>query len=105
LRPRLYVEVEPASSPGKDEPSARSEDLAAVRGHAFIPPSIHAGGLRYHGIAPLVSAGVQQGLLAPRAQQQLECYEAAVLFARTGDPASTRGRAIDRICGIMSGSR
>jgi tryptophan synthase beta chain len=52
-------------------------------GHAFIPPSIHAGGLRYHGIAPLVSAGVQQGLLSPRAQQQLECYEAAVLFART----------------------
>jgi tryptophan synthase beta chain len=52
-------------------------------GHAFIPPAIHAGGLRYHGMAPLVSAGVQAGLMTPRAYPQLECYEAAVLFART----------------------
>jgi tryptophan synthase beta chain len=52
-------------------------------GHTFVPPSIHAGGLRYHGMAPLVSAGVKNGLLVPRAYPQLECYEAAVLFART----------------------
>jgi tryptophan synthase beta chain len=52
-------------------------------GHTFIPPSIHAGGLRYHGMAPLVSAGVRSGLLTPRAYPQLECYEAAVTFART----------------------
>jgi len=52
-------------------------------GHNFIPPSIHAGGLRYHGIAPLVSAGVNAGLLDPRAYPQLKCYEAAVTFART----------------------
>jgi tryptophan synthase beta chain len=52
-------------------------------GHAFIPPSIHAGGLRYHGMAPLVCAGVRSGLLSPRAYPQLACYEAAVLFART----------------------
>jgi tryptophan synthase beta chain len=52
-------------------------------GHTFVPPSIHAGGLRYHGMAPLVSAGVKNGLLSPRAYPQLECYEAAVLFART----------------------
>jgi tryptophan synthase beta chain len=52
-------------------------------GHTFIPPAIHAGGLRYHGMAPLVSAGVKAGLLTPRAYPQLECYEAAVLFART----------------------
>jgi tryptophan synthase beta chain len=52
-------------------------------GHAFIPPPIHAGGLRYHGIAPLVSQAIVEGLLTPRAIHQLECYGAAVLFART----------------------
>ncbi|HUX51003.1 MAG TPA: TrpB-like pyridoxal phosphate-dependent enzyme [Spirochaetia bacterium] len=52
-------------------------------GHDFIPPPIHAGGLRYHGMAPLVCQGVVEGLLAPRSIHQLECYEAAVQFART----------------------
>jgi tryptophan synthase beta chain len=52
-------------------------------GHDFIPPPIHAGGLRYHGMAPLVSQGIIEGLLTPRAIHQLECFESAVLFART----------------------
>jgi len=52
-------------------------------GHAFVPPPIHAGGLRYHGIAPLVSAGIRAGLITPRAYHQLRCYESAVLWART----------------------
>jgi tryptophan synthase beta chain len=52
-------------------------------GHDFIPPPIHAGGLRYHGMAPLVSQAIVEGLLTPRAIDQIECYEAAVLFART----------------------
>ncbi len=52
-------------------------------GHGFIPPPIHAGGLRYHGMAPLVSGAVKDGLATPRALHQLECYEAAVTFART----------------------
>jgi len=52
-------------------------------GHTFVPPAIHAGGLRYHGMAPLVSAGVAHGLLSPRAYPQLSCYEAALTFART----------------------
>lgn len=52
-------------------------------GHKFIPPPIHAGGLRYHGIAPLISAAINDNLLQPRAIQQLECYKAAVDFART----------------------
>jgi tryptophan synthase beta chain len=52
-------------------------------GHAFIPPAIHAGGLRYHGMSPLVSASVRDGLMSPVAFPQLECYEAAVTFART----------------------
>jgi tryptophan synthase beta chain len=52
-------------------------------GHAFMPPAIHAGGLRYHGMSPLVSQTVIEGLAAPRAVNQLECYRAAVLFARS----------------------
>jgi tryptophan synthase beta chain len=52
-------------------------------GHAFIPPAIHAGGLRYHGMSPMVSAGVKSGLFSPTAYPQLKCYEAAVTFART----------------------
>ena len=52
-------------------------------GHDFIPPPIHAGGLRYHGMAPLVSQAIVEGLLAPRAIHQTECYESAILFAKT----------------------
>jgi len=52
-------------------------------GHAFVPAPIHAGGLRYHGMAPLVSQAIRCGLIAPKAYPQLKCYEAAVLWART----------------------
>ena len=52
-------------------------------GHGFVPPPIHAGGLRYHGMAPLVSQATVEGLLAPRAYPQLTCYAAAVQWART----------------------
>jgi tryptophan synthase beta chain len=52
-------------------------------GHDFIPPPIHAGGLRYHGMAPLVSQLVKDGLIEARSFHQIECYESAVLFART----------------------
>lgn len=51
-------------------------------GHAFVPPAIHAGGLRYHGMAPLVSAAIVQGLMAPRSYDQVKCYESALLWAR-----------------------
>lgn len=52
-------------------------------GHTFVPKPIHAGGLRYHGMAPLVSHVLREGLMEATAIQQLECYEAAVLWART----------------------
>jgi len=52
-------------------------------GHNFVPPPIHAGGLRYHGMAPLVSQAIVEGLLTPRAYHQLKCYEAAVTWAQT----------------------
>lgn len=52
-------------------------------GHDFIPPGIHAGGLRYHGMSPIVSAMVRDNMVEPMKLQQLECFEAGVLFAKT----------------------
>lgn len=52
-------------------------------GHDFIPPGIHAGGLRYHGMAPLVSILIDQGLVEPVSRPQLACFEAAIMFAKT----------------------
>jgi tryptophan synthase beta chain len=52
-------------------------------GHDFEPAAIHAGGLRYHGMAPLISALTKSGHITPRAYSQTQCFEAGVLFART----------------------
>ena len=52
-------------------------------GHNFMPPPIHAGGLRYHGMSPLVSQCVVEGLHTPRAIDQVECYKSALIWART----------------------
>ena len=52
-------------------------------GHSFVPPGIHAGGLRYHGMAPMVSLGASLGLIEAAAFHQVECFEAAKLFAAT----------------------
>jgi len=52
-------------------------------GHDFMPPGIHAGGLRYHGASPLVSQLVAAGLVEARAVKQTACFEAAVQFARS----------------------
>jgi tryptophan synthase beta chain len=51
-------------------------------GSQFTPPGFHAGGLRYHGMAPLVSHCKELGLLEAVAYNQVECFEAGVLFAR-----------------------
>jgi tryptophan synthase beta chain len=51
-------------------------------GHDFVPSGIHAGGLRYHGMAPLVSHLVQLGQIEPIALQQLETFSAGLEFAR-----------------------
>jgi tryptophan synthase beta chain len=51
-------------------------------GAAFIPPGFHAGGLRYHGMAPLVSHVKELGLIEARAYHQKVCFEAGVFFAR-----------------------
>jgi tryptophan synthase beta chain len=51
-------------------------------GSTFVPPGFHAGGLRYHGMAPLVSQVVDLGLCEPRAYHQTECFAAGVQFAK-----------------------
>jgi len=52
-------------------------------GHRFIPDPIHAGGLRYHGMSPLLSHVYELGLIEALAVPQTECFAAAVQFART----------------------
>jgi tryptophan synthase beta chain len=52
-------------------------------GHTFVPKPIHAGGLRYHGMAPLVCQGIVEGLFEPKAYGQLKCYESAMIWAKT----------------------
>ncbi len=87
------IPVEPSSCPTLTQApyvydhgdTAKMTPLLAMNslGHTFVPPPIHAGGLRYHGMAPLVSRAVEDGLMAPRASHQLESYKAGILFAKT----------------------
>ena len=65
-------------------------------GHDFIPPGIHAGGLRYHGMAPLVSLLHDEGIIEAQAYHQNAVFEAAVLFARSEGiiPAPEAGHAV-----------
>ncbi|RPJ59896.1 MAG: TrpB-like pyridoxal phosphate-dependent enzyme [Acidobacteria bacterium] len=55
-------------------------------GHDFVPAPIHAGGLRYHGIAPLVSQAIVEGLIEPQAIDQVTCYKSALTWAQTEGP-------------------
>jgi tryptophan synthase beta chain len=70
-------------------------------GHDFVPPPVHAGGLRYHGDAPSLCALVKQGLVEAKAVKQTAAFEAAVRFARTEgiipapEPAHAIRAAID----------
>jgi tryptophan synthase beta chain len=52
-------------------------------GHNYIPEKIHAGGLRYHGAGVLVSQLKKDGLVEAKAKMQRECFEGAILFAKT----------------------
>ncbi len=52
-------------------------------GHGFVPAPIHAGGLRYHGMSPIVSRLLVDGLIEARAYNQLETFAAGITFART----------------------
>lgn len=57
--------------------------LMFTLGHTFEPPGIHAGGLRYHGMSPLVSLVVKEGLVEARSCFQTPVFDAAVLFANS----------------------
>ncbi len=65
-------------------------------GHDFMPPGIHAGGLRYHGMSPLVSLLHEEGIIDAQAYHQNKVFEAATLFARTEGiiPAPEAGHAV-----------
>jgi tryptophan synthase beta chain len=92
ISPRL-IAAEPASCPSLTRGEYRYDfgDTAGMTplmkmhtlGHDFIPDPIHAGGLRYHGMAPLISHIYEEGLMEAVAVPQTECFQAAVLFART----------------------
>lgn len=86
------IAVEPASCPSMTRgkyafdygDTAASAPIMKMHtlGHTFIPPSIHAGGLRYHGMSPSVSALVDHGDIEARAVKQLETFAAAVQFSK-----------------------
>jgi len=84
--------VEPAACPSLTKGEYRYDfgDTAGMAplvkmhtlGHGFVPDPIHAGGLRYHGMSPLVSHIYELGLVEAEAINQKECFDAGVLFAR-----------------------
>jgi tryptophan synthase beta chain len=51
-------------------------------GHDFVAPSVHAGGLRYHGMSPIISLLTKEGYIQPMAVHQRDCFEAGITFAR-----------------------
>ncbi len=87
------IGVEPASCPTMTKGEYRYDfgDIAKMTpllpmytlGHTFVPPSIHAGGLRYHGLSPLISRLLVDKLVEARSYKQLEVFDAAVTFAKT----------------------
>jgi tryptophan synthase beta chain len=92
-RRRRFVAVEPAACPSltRGQYAYDYGDTAHLApivkmhtlGSTFVPPAVHAGGLRYHGMAPLMSHLVRLGLVEPVNYHQLGCFEAGVLAART----------------------
>jgi len=92
-RPLRVVAVEPAACPSLTKgkyaydygDTAHLTPLVKMHtlGSSFVPPGIHAGGLRYHGMAPLVSHLLEIGVIEAIAIQQLETFAAGVQFART----------------------
>jgi tryptophan synthase beta chain len=87
------IAVEPAACPTLTKGEYRYDygDTAKMTplikmytlGHSFVPPGIHAGGLRYHGDSPILCLLVDEGVITPRAYHQRPVFEAAVLFAKT----------------------
>jgi len=88
-----YIAVEPEACPSITRGELRYDHGDSVGltpllhmytlGKEFVPPPLHAGGLRYHGMAPLVSHLVKKGVIEARAVGQKQVFDAAVLFLRT----------------------
>ena len=88
-----FVAAEPVACPTITEGEVRYDygDTAEMTpllkmhtlGHEFVPPPIHAGGLRYHGMAPIVTHLVENGVVNAVALDQVDVFEGGVLFART----------------------
>jgi tryptophan synthase beta chain len=88
-----FVAAEPAACPTLTRGAYRYDfgDTAGMTplmpmftlGHDFVPPPVHAGGLRYHGDSPVVSGLVRAGVVEARAYRQNETFAAAVRFARS----------------------
>jgi len=86
------IAVEPAASPSLTKgiytfdygDTAQMAPVVKMHtlGHTFIPPGIHAGGLRYHGMSPQVSALVDAGIVEARSVKQLDTFKAALTFLR-----------------------
>ncbi|MCH7612213.1 MAG: TrpB-like pyridoxal phosphate-dependent enzyme [Candidatus Marinimicrobia bacterium] len=88
-----FIATEPASCPTLTKGEFRYDfgDTAQLTplspmytlGHKFVPPPIHAGGLRYHGDSPLLSQLVKDGLMEAEAYGQVDCFESSIMFAKT----------------------
>ncbi|MGY5874668.1 MAG: TrpB-like pyridoxal phosphate-dependent enzyme [Candidatus Thorarchaeota archaeon] len=88
-----FIAVEPEACPTLNRGEYRYDfgDTAGLTpklkmhtlGADFTPPKIHAGGLRYHGVAPTVSALTNEGVIKPRCYHQIEVLEAGLLFAQS----------------------
>ena len=111
------IGVEPSACPTLTEGELRYDfgDTAETTpllkmftlGHKFMPPAIHAGGLRYHGMSPMVSHALKLGLIEAEAYHQTKVFEAATLFARTEGivPAPESAHAIASIVNEASKAR
>ncbi|MEM3662924.1 MAG: TrpB-like pyridoxal phosphate-dependent enzyme [Sulfolobales archaeon] len=104
-----FIAVEPSACPSLTKGLYRYDygDVAGLTpllmmhtlGHKFIPPRLHAGGLRYHGMAPIVSLLAKKGIVEAVSYNQNPVFEAAILFAKTEGiiPAPETAHAIKAV--------
>jgi len=120
-RKTRFIAVEPDSCPSLTRGELRYDFGDSVGltpllymytlGMDFVPPPLHAGGLRYHGMAPLVSHLAAQGIVEPRAVDQKKVFDAARLFMKTEgilpapESAHAIAAAIDEALGAREAAR
>ncbi len=104
-----FIAVEPSACPSITKGLYRYDygDVAGLTpllmmhtlGHKFIPPKLHAGGLRYHGMAPIISFLAKKGIVEAVSYNQNPVFESAILFAKTEGiiPAPETAHAIKAV--------